>query len=369
MRAAVVAIVLAAGCTVASVDYAGKRCPCIDGYVCEVTTSSCVTPDSIDPPVDAGVPDAPLPPLPPPNGRVVVSDLKVAWTTPQQVRWTWTTTGDPADFGEYQIRTGSTRAQLETPTTVIGGRLWTRADNPELGEFAPRSTSQGSPQTIWSVTVDHVGDRDVFGQVFAIDRAGNATSTAIVVAHTRPGATQSQALYLDALPASAVARPAAFKPSGQDTFNNSQQCYALDVACAPGETSCQKDVDFESLPDTLPQGFGPNELAGAFFEFAMGGNAFVPGRYTTVELQIGNGTTCSAGALGACRYRYAGIAVPAAGVYRKVQIPLTAFVRSGGDALSAQALAAEKLATSGTYWGGEWKTGSSFRVDAVRIRW
>jgi hypothetical protein len=298
-----------------------------------------------------------------------VSDLAVAWTTPQQVRWTWKIQGDPADFGEYQIRTGSTKEQLETPATVIGGRLWTRADNPELAEFAPRSVSQGTPQTIWSVTIDHPANRDVFAQVFAIDRAGKATSTAIVVAHTRPPATQSQTMYLDLLPASAVAKPAAFQPSGQDTFNNSQQCYALDVACAAGETSCQKDVSFESLPDTFPPTFGPNELAGAYFEFAMGGDAFVPGRYTTVALQIGNGTSCSAGGLGACRYRYAGLAVPSSGSYRRVQIPLTAFVRGDGTAITVQALAAEKLDTSGTFWGGEWKDGSSFRVDSVRIRW
>jgi len=52
MRAVIVAILLVSACTVPEVDLDGRPCPCVDGYVCDDATNTCVADGE---PGDAGV--------------------------------------------------------------------------------------------------------------------------------------------------------------------------------------------------------------------------------------------------------------------------------------------------------------------------
>jgi hypothetical protein len=371
------ALAAPAACSVSQLDATGKQCPCAEGYVCDAASSTCISPSELE---GLGDPDgdlegsepapAPLPPLPTEGGRITITNFAPVWSTPRQVRWEWSASGDPAEFGEYQIRTGARREELESPETVPGGKLWTKSESSELGFFDPRATTTpGTTSTVWSATFSHLPDSEVFAQVFAIDSAGRATKSDIVSVRTRPSATKQVPLFHDNL---TNANAIGFERDTSGVLSGSA-CLRYDVRCPEGQASCTAEPTpgVEQIGADLSQ-MTAADFEKAFLEIGIGGDARVEARFSNLTFRIGGG-----GCSGAeCRYRYLGFDLPPpsvapAVVYRRMQIPLSFLRRGGSDPrpLVFDELAARNKRVFAFYVGGDWRAGSALRVDAVRVRW
>lgn len=352
-----------ASCTVGSVELGGKQCPCVDGFVCDTASNTCVTTLPPDPAADAGDDQGPLPPPPPPGGRILVTNLKADWSTTNQVHWTWTAKGDPADFASYEIRTGPSAASIDDPS-VVGGRRWTKDTLPELGVFAARHSQDTSPVGLSAITFAHPTNSTVFARVFAIDTAGNSTETELVSVKTgayTPGATPI-VVFHDFIPTGETLTPSTLARTTDKPFNSTAACLATPIACAGGAASCSSTIGVENANDDLSAVVFDN----AFLEFAVSGEPFVDDRtYVDALFQIGDSKCATTD----CRFRFPGLSLRPDGSYRLYQLPLRTFVKSDGTPLDTVQLAQQGKKLFSVYLQGPWKAGTTFRLDEVRVRW
>lgn len=359
MRAASVsllvpALAVVASCSVGDLELAGKQCPCVDDYVCDTATGTCVffAPEALPPPVT--VDGTPAPPRPPPGGRVIVSDLRATWATSNVIRWRWTVRGAADDFARYELVTGPTKEAVETRR---GARLEV---SPELDVFSARDRTPGAELEVWTLS-EHPPNSVVFAQVTAVDRLGTGHATPVVSAKTKLDAAKELRLFSDE-PVSGKLVPAELDRVQGGGYGTSTHSLRGRPACG-AEPKCSVLFVYEGLGKKLPS-LSSAEFNRAFAELRVRADAMAPGELVDFGVHVGTGCAASE-----CRYRLVDFGLVPSDRYRLVQVPLSQMVRSGGDKLDLPALKASGFEIFSISVGAEWKAGSEVRFDEIKIRW
>lgn len=344
-----------ASCAVTGLDITGKACPCVDGYVCDVATSTCIIPGTLSN-ADAGGDVTPKP-----AARIMVSKLRAAWTTANSVHWRWDVAGDPADFARYEIVTGPTEAIVRG--RAPGSRVWRPIDNSELGNMRGLDrTLNGDPFDPFTTTDEHAEDTTLFAQVSAFDTAGAATTTDVVEAKTTK--PKGNIVIFSDGDMAGSSTPGAFSRSTDRPYRGTH-CYALKVGCG-AEPSCYQKPERSKIAvnaSAMTQG----AFSDAFLEFAVAGDSAVPNFYSDVLLQLGN-DTCSGGA-NACRYRWEGWTFSGPDRWRLVQVPLRVLRKlSDNKDMTWADFEAAKEMLHAIAFRGTWAGNSTARFDEIRIR-
>lgn len=181
-------------CSVPDLDATGKRCPCGDGAVCDPCTNSCVPegalPDSCD--------DDPL-------AAVQVSELLAEWSTPNQIRWSWTlgADDDPDKLVGYRLVVARSEADLldETGSALVFSEI----ENPELRGYFLRHTDGLDPVTS-TLTDGLEPDVVYFARLQALDTAGRVASTN-VAQHRTQEEERGEHIVFDVAPVPEVEPP------------------------------------------------------------------------------------------------------------------------------------------------------------------
>ena len=125
---------LAAACTVEAPDLAGKGCPCAPGWSCDPATNVCVQASGGVGGVGSGAAGSAGGSLGggggggASDGAIVPSNLRIAWTTPESIRWAWDAVGPEDAFLRYELVTALVEADLGDPLGP-SARVWTPDDN------------------------------------------------------------------------------------------------------------------------------------------------------------------------------------------------------------------------------------------------
>jgi hypothetical protein len=331
------AVVLVSGCVVTPVDPSTKGCPCADGYVCDDGACvACPTGDALDDPA-AGV---------------HVTHLAVAWTTTNQMRWEWTSTGDPASLRGYSLLVGATEADVRGCSN--GTTLWSAKENPELGRYYLPRTGYTDP--VIATTIDGLtASTPYFAKLIATDSSGRQSITNIAGESTGDVPTRTIAVLRDSCPS---VWPPDFVQSTQKPFASDAgyryvfSCTDVDAGeCFPN-VSCIDDALIQ-LPD-----FNAGRLQNAFFEVALAIDSPVPSYWSNLALQFGMCTDCNA--------VYDRWTLRNGGEYRLMQVPLTAFVHSDGGAITT-----DEVATGLHQFivGGYGPVGTVLWVDEASVRY
>jgi hypothetical protein len=348
-------------CGVGSLDLAGKQCPCVDEWVCDTATDTCVLETPATGPMPG--PEVAAPPPPPPGGTIMVSDLEADWVTPNTIRWSWAVSGNPAEFGHYELVTGPNESIV---TTHVGARAWSPT-NPELKEFAPRiSPLPAAPFRVWTITQEHVPGTTTWAEITAIDVNGRGQAAKAVTAKTSAEATDLFTIFQDtALPGAPEPNATQFTRVTSGAFGTSSHCYLYTPQCPATQTQCQDlfgQLDLARTLTTLSQA----EFNRAFVEFQMRASALVPTEYVTFALQVG----LPACGTGECRYRINGLSLTPNDTYRVFQIPLKKLLRSNDPReLDIEVFRTRMWKLHGILWSATWSGTAQVRVDEIKIRW
>jgi hypothetical protein len=334
------------GCHVADVDLTGHPCPCVDeSWVCSQPKGVCV------------------------RGAVSLSSLQVAWTTPNNMGWTWKAEGLD-NLAAYELGIGPTLEDVQARTSKT--RTWTAKENPELAfSFLPRSTV--ADPVLQTMTDEHAPNTTYFGKLFAIDKSGVSSSTAPASGSTTPPAGARIVLYSDDLLPGSFPLPTSLTPrciSPPEGFNGSACALEFDGACddiafdagATG-TTCGENLRVGGLGLPLSELSDTNFEHLAFVEFAIAVDPPPQSFWSNVWLAFGQVNE-------ACTYcwGFSPWTVRADGQYRRVQVPLRVFTAISNP---------EKRLTRADFGagltqfaiGGTWSRGAKVRLDEVSIRW
>jgi len=348
-----------ASCAIPDLDLTGKACPCAAGYVCDETTNVCVSslspradggPGDAAPAADAARPDVAAP-------RVVVTNLRAAWATPNQVRWEWDATGEAAAFDSYVLEVASTEADLEkgAPRNVF-----TRTQRPELSAFDARGSGGGGGARVWSVADTLEPGTRYVARVKALDVTGGVSLSNIATTSTAAAPRAALKVVFDGQPR--TARPA--DEYVLKTGASTEAHYELTVACGAGVTSCDKRGALVNLGLDLaaPDPFDAAAFARAFVAFEVDGGAATAAAGSSVMLELG--ATCAGPE---CRYTYVGWTQDPS-KKTLIQVPLRELENAGGKLTYGRVVAAGAL-LDGFELAGRWRDGTRLNLYTARVRW
>jgi hypothetical protein len=317
------------------VDLEGRGCPCIDGYEC--VNERCV-------PSDGTSSDC----------LIGVGSFKASWSTPHSIRWEWEPVGKELDFQEYRIVTGKTPDDAQNATG--SARIWTSADNPELGVFTLRRTAV---EDLVRHTITDELDPDTLyhAELRVVDSAGCVARSPNVAGKATTDATPKMSVMSDP----PVGGWGDLAPTSTGCFQGSG-CWSATAVCPPGEASCftnyergQIDLDLGSMT--------AGTFATSYIELAFRRDSSTQGWWGVFSLLLG-GDGSVAWTIEPMIFR--------AGDYYKIELPLAAFVRIGTRATptpEALTVAATGGTLSGISIGVELDNGTHAFVDEVSVGW
>lgn len=345
-------IVALAACSVAELDLTGKKCPCTSGYVCDLTTSTCVV----------GVPDAALPvdggadvttgPLLTVKSLAAVPD----WKTPGVVRWDFTIEGKAPDFKSYRLDVGAKSTSFAENDFVSYGPI----DRPELGVFDARGRKVDGPLALWTFSRANANSKQ-FGRLTAVDRNDRSTVSAIAPAQTAAGASSKGTLFDGITPAT---NP---RPAGLFDFKNGAHVFIVDCAALP--TPCVKKVELGNLAVALDAGgpFTQADFDRAFLDLDFEGTFAATSFDSVVAIEPGTGS-CTGGA---CRFGYEGwtmSAAPNPGI-TTLQVPLAKLENGVRGRLTRAILEENAFKVAVLAISGTWRDKANLRLLSAYIRW
>lgn len=342
---------VAAGCTLNALDFDGKRCPCVAGWTCDEVTGICG------------------------KDGVVISSLRVAWTTPNSIRWEWDVNDPPPDrFSAYELVVGPTEDDVRSrsPKTTV----WDAVKNPELGHFLLQRTG-GLDKVVGTITDGHRSQTIHYGQLTAIDNKGLRSSSSIVRALTTYAGAETPILTDGECAPGCFYLPSFFKRSQNRPFAGPDS-YEATICCdsepdpqkrvCDKVPSCYENLRVSNLQKVIGQGgtgFSEGAFATtAFVELAIANGSRIPSSWSEIWIWIGDGTCDD------CIWRYSPLSFRADDAYRVIQIPL----RVLRNATTRKTLTYQELKDQGhkvfsVNVGGGWTPGAKVRVDEVRIHW
>lgn len=278
-----------------------------------------------------------------------VNEWRLAWQTPEQVRWSWTTTGEPIDFGGFRLVMAATPQELDASGPSV--HVVAEAENPELGGWL-LPNSEGPARTQATTTIGHNPGSALAARLEWL--VGNETHQSPVLTTTLPPQAANQfTIYEDEAPARYTI-PDTFQSSdvtpysGTSSYSYSSNC--VDSAfCWENLRWAEMNLDVSAVPVTA--------LDRAFIEFALSYAGNSPSYWSEFFLEFGS---CKP-----CRFGEVALFFPADGRYHLYHIPLAA-LHNGSDIVTTD------MWLSGIdefRVGGGWANGGIVQLDRVSVRW
>ncbi len=340
---------LPSGCSVDELDLGNKACPCVDGWTCDASRNICVAGSGTGGAgvgggggAGAGVP-----------GAVIVTDLRVTWTTPNWIRWEWDLDGVPDQLLGFELVTGESEEDVtsRSGTAVV----WTADENPELGRYFLPATGSEDP-VVATMTDLHDADTQYFGQLTATDTANRTTVTNLAGGRTTNLPSHSFVIFDDtatpgySIPGSFVLSDVA-PHAGTHHYDYLSSCVGGDVIC--WETVRRQDLGMDI--SAISEGAFSTT---AYLEMAVAAGGPAPSYWSQLRIMMGTSGDHSTYLLPAWTIR-------ADGAYRVYQMPLRALADSNGPMPHTEMSRA--LYEFGI--GGSWVNDTHTRVDEIRVHW
>ena len=321
-------------CVLDPIDYTGKACPCPDGWRCQAEV--CVS--------SAGSSCTP---------RIVPTGFRVAWATPNSLRWSWDSAGNIDDFSAYRLVIGPSKQSVATGS---GATVFTAEQNPELGMFNVLHTTVVDPVTA-TITDGLEPATTYHAKLVAVDSAGCEHASDVLTGKTSVGPSSTVPLFDGTEPLDADLIPAAgsFDPACPP----GGPCLSFPNDC--GEALCYQimrlgvHLPASALSSSMTAGdFGSL----AYLEMRVASDSTALGSWSEFRLQMGEEF-----------YSVGAQTIRADGAYRTYQIPLRAFRH---DTATAEALTYEVVSTAGLDEfgaGSEWSDLSQVWLGEAYVRW
>lgn len=342
------AALLGAGsaCSV-DVSLEGKRCPCAEGYECDVAQDRCVQ-QVCEP-------------------TFTTSGFSAMWSTPNTIQYGWVPEGAAEDFLRYEIVVAENEADLvsrQGTARVIGPET-----HPELAFYL---RPQGGVPVDRTMVLDLAPGTFYVARLFATDIRQCAFASELLATRTSDAATAQIALFDDVIPSGAYALP----PEGV-VVEDGEIVYtpANDPLCAPEEGAdpvCGPPVRVQGLDVVLSQagpeapGLSGGTFARAFLEIRVRNEGEVHSHISEVSLWP-DGCSDQDGI-----YELAGFTLAANETYQSIQVPLTELSRVGdGAPLTFGVLDVMAGGTSicGVAIGAQWNKAGRAVVDHMLVRY
>lgn len=366
---AVIGTASSLGCIAPSIDLEGRPCPCIEGWVCDAATQTCleastITIDGTQGTGDEGVAtestSAGIQP------RFEVIEFAADWSTPESIHWTWTIVGEPADFHAFEVWVATSTEALDDETAAV---VFDGSVNPELRRFA-LDDSQDMEPVVGTITDGLVPSTDYFARMYVLDTAGGrAASPNVAVRSTTAAPTEEAVLFAD-MALGGFTLPACMLASEVAPADGTARHYEARIGCtlAPNgrgelvptstcepstEPECYENLRLGDLP-VPPLNINAGEFPGAFVEASVAvvtADGLSPqAAWADLSVEVGDrGWT-----------GFRAITFRADGEYRRYQIPLSAL---GLDARTFDGV------LTGFRVGSTWPAEALIRLDEVRVRW
>jgi hypothetical protein len=363
--AASIVVRLAGGCAVDDVELAGKACPCVSGFVCDVARNTCVREVDGAPVRDGGERDAP-------PGGFVIHHFGPSWRTSRSVRWEWEVSGNADEFAEYQVIVGASEDAVRRQDSTTG--VFDRRINPELGDYGGRATvAPGSAAKVWTVTDRHPVAKKIFARLIVRDEAGRENVSAIVAAETL-AENDAIVLFGDQLVDGSAATPADLKRVTNDCFSSSAGCLQIGKVPCGDAAACDVELGVRGFGTRNLSAMTAESFGAAFVEIAVrGGAAAATEPHADLVLTIGapgcriDGNRCRFRAYQAWSFR------PGPREFRLVQVPLAMLQLETpdgpGPSLTYEELSARGFRVEGVSIEGRWAAGANIGLDHAHVRW
>lgn len=336
----VVAVLLVSACSLDSPNYTDRVCPCIAGWRCDAASNRCVqTTDRLD----GGA------------GLIGLEDFRAAWATPNQVRWSWRSVGDAADFLRYELYVGRSEEEVRERVSALH---FTSDENPELGRFLlPRT---GGEERVAATTSDLLEpDTQYFAQLVVHDTQLNETWSNIAAARTELSPLNQLLIYEDTdlggwLQPACISQSSTKPHAGQQSYAYTVQCNGAEAACSSsGSADCWLQMKLGGRAIDL-SGLTAGTLQGAYVEYAFALDSPVAIYWGAVNLSAASGV-----------FGVEPVSYRADGKYRVYQLPLRALVDQG------EGFDVGDLTTplSAFFVSGALPEGATAYLDSVRVRW
>jgi hypothetical protein len=292
------------GCSVDDLSYVGKTCTttcpgsiaCIDGI--------CRKLDSL----------------------VYATDFRVAWATPNSIRWAWKLEGRGTDLVSYALL-------VTSPTSgASGAKTWTSADNLELGGYQIKNSNSFDIVT-GTITAEMDPSTQYSAVLRLTDVDGHTFDTASVTAVTDVPRTSHLVVFERALGAGQYLDPAppTFSVTSDGGVEGGPSLY-YDV---PQPNPGYQNLRIDSLKLRADSSLTDKLFAAAYVEVWIRGIGTPGSSWSNLWIRMyeADGTDCTD--FPTCIYQYPidWLYHPdpkAPGRYRQVQIPLSQFSLVGG---------------------------------------
>lgn len=331
---------IAAACSVPELDATGKRCPCGTGAVCDPCTNTCVPPGALPDSCD----DDPL-------AAVQVSELQAEWSTPNQIRYSWSlgTDDDPDKLVGFRLVVATSEEDLLAETG--SARIYTEIENPELRGYYLRHTNGLDPVT--STFADGLDPEIVYvARLQAIDTAGRIASTNVAQQRTQ-SEERDEHMVFDTAPLAEVAPPELLYSGA---CGEGSSCYAW--TCT-GDDVCYENLRLRDRVTVLSELITEGEFnTAAFLEVVLEVEG-APSDWSDMRLWLDG--DMHPHALKGLTYRSTA-AIPGPRTY---QVPLRVLVL-GGETLAYPALD-QPLYETGV--GLSVEPGAAATIHRLRIAW
>jgi hypothetical protein len=340
-----VALLVVGGASTCTVDTSldGKRCPCVDGYVCDEPLGRCVRQTC-----------AP---------SFAIEHLEVEWATPNTIAYRWEPLGDDEDHLQYELLLAENEDDLFTGSGTA--RRLTLATHPEL-DFAHRPGAQGLQR---SMARDLEPGTLYLARVVAIDDSLCPFRSTVLASRTADEATAAIALFEDTIAPGVELQPEGVVVEGGQviyTPNADPECTQVEGS----DADCGNPVRLQHLDviasQTSPEspGLSASSFERAFLEMRVANRGELGS--VSAELWIWP-DGCAGGGL----YQLDNFTLITAEDHQIVQVPLSVMLReSDGAPLTFAALDIDNGGSPicGTAIGAQWNKLGQVLIDHIRIR-
>ncbi|MBX7083787.1 MAG: serine/threonine protein kinase [Nannocystaceae bacterium] len=285
-----------------------------------------------------------------PAAAVQVGELWAQWSTPNAIRWAWSAEGEADALRDYELVVGPSEDDVRVRSDRC--RVFTRADNPELGHFLLPRTGGADPVRA-TITDGHVPEQVVFAQLWAIDTAGRRHGSNVASIHTAAPAVAQVVIFADqrphgfSIPALEVVDTRPFAGTHHLQFVS---------RCEP--PACFANLRWQDLDVDLSRVTPGDFATTAFLELAVAVDGDATSWWSQLRLWYDAEHIDRVG-------HFASFALRHDGEYRLLQVPLRAFEFRDGVEPAAQLR--HGLFELGL--GGWWPPGATVRIDEIRVRW
>jgi hypothetical protein len=350
------------GCAVdASLE--GKRCPCADGWDCDLARNVCER-KTCDP-------------------KVRVASLEPSWATAHSIHWQWQASGAEEDFLRYELWLAESRADLVARSGTA--RRIDEAQNPEVGHWNMPGTGDRVTSAITrGLTAAGAGGAgaspEYWAQVVVVDVAGCVSESNVIAGRTDPEPVDTIELFKDTLLPGSVLLPAVLAEH-ETRAGRELQYPAFDDndeedGCKPeaGKATCGQplkvsgfvvDVDDDDPASGLARisnGTFPDAYLSARVRIA----APIPAVFAGLWLTVG---TCTESDYQ--HYKLTGFVIPDGDTWVDLEVPLAA-LRGEHSKAQLEFDDLDRQAGGSPVCGfaveGQWHKESLVRIDDVALR-